>query len=91
MRERDDLRLLEAVSVPDAVGVAEASSPDLLIVDDSVSDVRLALPHLRALVLVDDVPHGASASGPRVRFLARPFSADELLREVGALLDATAR
>jgi hypothetical protein len=38
------------------------------------------------IVIVDDVPHGAPASGTRVRLLARPFTAEGLLAEVDQLL-----
>ena len=44
-----------------------------------------ALSQLRAIVIVDDVPHGAPASGPRVRLLARPFTAEGLVAEVARL------
>ena len=47
------------------------------------------LSQLRAIVIVDDVPRGAPASGARVRLLARPFTAEGLVAEVGQLLGST--
>ena len=85
LRERADLRLLEAATVSAAVALAAHYSPELLVVDEPASDVLVRLSHLRAIVIVDDVPHGAPASG-QVRLLARPFTAERLMAEVGQLL-----
>jgi hypothetical protein len=41
---------------------------------------------VRAIVIVDDVPHDASSSVTRVRLLTRPFTAEGLLAEVRELL-----
>ena len=41
----------------------------------------------RAILIVDDVPHGAPASGTRVRLLARPFTAEGLVAEVRRCLE----
>ena len=62
-------------------------SPALLVVDEPERDAVAALAKIRAIVIVDDVPHGAAPPGQRVRFLARPFTAEGLLAEVGELLE----
>ena len=86
LRERTDLRLLEAASVTAAVALAAYYSPQLLVVDEPQSDVVVTLPQLRAIVNVDDIPHGAPGVGPRLRLLARPFTAEGLVAEVDQLL-----
>jgi hypothetical protein len=86
LRERTDVRLLEAATVSAAVALAAHYSPELLVVDEPASDVLVRLSQLRAILIVDDVPHGAPASGTQVRLLARPFTADGLMAEVGQLL-----
>ena len=86
LRERTDLRLIEAATVAAAVTLAAHYSPEFLVVDECESDVVATLSHLRAIVIVDDVPRGASASGTRLRLLARPFTAEGLLAEVGQLM-----
>jgi hypothetical protein len=86
LRERTDLRLVEAATVAAAVALAASYSPALLVVDEPERDVVAALTQLRAIVIVDDVPRGGPASGERVRLLARPFTADGLLAEVAELL-----
>ena len=86
LRERTDLRLLEAATITAAVTLAESCLPEILIVDEPESDVVVTLPQLRAIVIVDDVPRGAPASETRVRLLARPFTAEGLVAEVGRLL-----
>jgi len=86
LRERTDLRLLEAATVIGAVTLAAAWSPDLLVVDEPESGVLVAVSQPRAIVIVDEVPHGASPSGTRVRLLARPFTAEGLIAAVGHLL-----
>lgn len=48
-------------------------------------DALRALTH-RAVLLVDDVPHDAPASGPRLRLFAGPFTAEELVTEVRRLV-----
>src|SRR5687768_1324105 len=57
LRERADLRLLEAATVTAAVALAAFYSPQLLVVDEPQSDVVVTLPELRAIVIVDDIPH----------------------------------
>ena len=86
LRERTDLRLVEAATTSTAIALATYRAPDLLVVDEPESSVMATLSELRAIVIVDDVPHGAPDVGTRRRLLARPFSADRLLAEVGQLL-----
>jgi len=86
LRERADLRVLEAATVIAAVSLAAYYSLAFLIVDEPESDVLAALPQHRAIVIVDDVPHGAPESGTRHRLLSRPFTAEGLLAEVNQVL-----
>jgi hypothetical protein len=85
LRERTDLRLLEAATVTAAVSLAAHYVPELLIVDEPERDVLSKLSQLRAVVIVDDVPHGAPSSATH-RLLARPFTAEGLMAEVRQLL-----
>ena len=87
LRERSDLRLLEAATVSTAVSLAADCSPDLLVVDEPEREVLTRLSELRAVLIVDEVPHGAPAFAPHVRLLSRPFTAERLLAEVGELLN----
>ena len=87
LRDRSDLRVLEAATVTAAVTLAANSSPALLIVDEPESDVLVPLSQLRAIVIVDDMPRDAPGSGTRRRMLARPFTAEGLAAEVGRLLE----
>lgn len=89
LRERTDLRVLEASTVAGAVALAESDSLDLLVVDAPERDILALLVQLRAIVIVDDVSRHAPASGSRVRPLARPFTAEGLVAEVGRLLGLT--
>jgi hypothetical protein len=82
LRDRSDVRLVEASTVTAGVTLAASQSPELLIVDDPERDVLATLPDRRANVIVYDVPRGGAASGSRVRLLARPFTAEELVAEV---------
>jgi len=86
LRERTDVRVVEATTVTAAVPLAGVYSPELLVVDGPQRDVVVTLSQLRAIVIVDDVPHDAPESGPRVRLLARPFTAEGLVAAVGQLL-----
>jgi hypothetical protein len=86
LRERTDVRVLEAATVTAAITLAAYLPPELLVVDEPERNVLVTLSELRAIVIVDDVPHGAPASGTRVRLLARPFTAEGLVAEVGQLL-----
>ena len=86
LRVRSDLRLLEAATVAEALMLAGAYSPELLVVDEPESHVLSTLSQLRAIVIVDDMPRGAPSAGDRVRLLARPFTGEGLVREVAQLL-----
>jgi hypothetical protein len=86
LRERTDLRLLEAATVTVAASLAAVCAPGFLIVDEPESAILDTLSHLRAIVIVDEVPHDVLGVGSRVRLLAGPFSAERLLAEVGQLL-----
>ena len=86
LRERTDLRLVEAATVKMAVTLAADSSPELLVVDAPERDVLATLSGLRAIVIVDEVPRGTPASGAHVRLLALPFTAERLVAEVSQLL-----
>ena len=87
LRERTDLRVVEAATVAAAVALAASYSPVLLVVDDPERDTVAALTQVRAIVIVDDVPRGTPPPGQRVRLLARPFTAEGLLAEVSELLE----
>ena len=86
LRERTDVRVLEAASVTAAVTVAGVYSPELLVVDGPQRDVVVTLSQLRAIVIVDDVPHTGPGVETRLRLLARPFTAEGLVAAVGQLL-----
>jgi len=86
LRERTDVRVLEAATVTVAVTLAGVYSPELLVVDGPQRDVVVTLSQLRAVVVVDDVPHDAAGVEPRLRLLARPFAAEGLMAAVGQLL-----
>jgi len=88
LRERSDLRLLEAPTVDAAVILAASVLPDLLVVDEPERQVLATLSRYRAILIVDDVPRGAPGLGARVRLLARPFTAEKLAAEVTELLGA---
>jgi hypothetical protein len=86
LRERRDLRVVEAATVTAAVVLTAYSSPALLVVDAPEGDVIAALSDVRAVVIVDDVPEGSPVAGARVHLLARPFTAHGLAAEVDRLL-----
>jgi len=88
LRERTDIRVVEAATVTTAVTLAADYSPDLLVVDAPERDVLATLSRLRAIVIVDEVPRGAPTLGTYVRLLARPFTAERLVAEVSQLLGA---
>lgn len=91
LRDRADLSVVDAATVGGAVALAEQLRPELLVVDEPERDVLAALPHLAAILLVDEVPRGASGASSRVRLLARPFSADALVAEVARLMNLSRR
>ena len=82
LRDCADVRVLEAPTIAMALTLEAQASPQLLVVDANHSEVLVALPHARALVLVDDDPRREQKVDARVRFLARPFTADQLVGEV---------
>ena len=83
LRDCVNVRVLNAASVAVALTLEARTAPQLLIVDAPQSDVLVALPRVRALVIVDDEPRRKQFAGARVRFLARPFTAARLVAEVG--------
>ena len=83
LRDSAGVRVLEAPSVAVALTLEAEAAPQLLIVDAEMSEVLVALPQVRAVVMVDDEPRREQPADARVRFLARPFSADQLVTEVG--------
>jgi hypothetical protein len=85
LRERTDLRVLEAASVTKAVTLAAECSPVLIVVDEPEAGVVAMLPRVWAIIIVDEIPRDAGR-GERVRLLVRPFTADSLLAEVHQLL-----
>jgi hypothetical protein len=87
LRERADVRVIEAGTAAAAVALAESYPPDLVIVDGLPSAV-LSAPHAasRAIVIVDDLPSDTSTPAANVRLLTRPFTAEGLLAEVRQLL-----
>jgi len=91
LRERTDIRVVEAATVTTAVTLAADYSPDILVVDAPERDVLATLSRLRAIVIVDEVPRGAPTLGTYVRLLARPFTAERLVAEVSQLLGAAPR
>jgi len=91
LRERTDIRVVEAATVTTAVTLAADYSLDLLVVDAPERDVLATLSRLRAIVIVDEVPRGAPTLGTYVRLLARPFTAERLVAEVSQLLGAAPR
>ena len=69
--------------MPVALTLEAQAEPKLLIVDAAQSDVLVALTRVRAVVLVDDEPRREQLAGARVRFVSRPFTANQLVAEVG--------
>ncbi len=86
LRERAELRVVEAATVAAAVTLAAAHEPACLVVDRPERGVLDALASHPAVLLVDDVPRGAPESAARLRLLARPFTAAELVAEVDRLI-----
>ena len=91
LRERTDLRVVEAATVAAAIALASGGVPDILVVDEPERAVLDSLCQLRAVIIVDDVPRGAPASGTHVRLLARPFTAERLVAEVSDVLAGAAQ
>ena len=86
LREHVDLRLLEAATVAAAVALTAEYSPALFVVDEPERTVLAMLAELRAIVIVDELPHGEPGAGTHLRLLARPFTAEGLMAEVDHLL-----
>ena len=85
LRDRVDLRTIEAGTMAAAIDAAAQGSPSLLIAEASEREVAAMLPRCPVILLVDDVPHGVTP-GERVRLVQRPFSADQLVAEVDRVL-----
>jgi hypothetical protein len=85
LRERTDLRVVEAATVTKAVLLAAECSPVLIVVDEPEAEVVALLQRVWAIVIVDEIPRDATRQ-EHVRLLVRPFTADELLAEVRQLL-----
>ena len=79
------VRVLEAATAAAGVAVAASHALDLGIIDESEMAGLAALADLSTIVLVDEIPHGAPPV-PRRRLLARPFSAADLIAEIGKLM-----
>jgi DNA-binding NarL/FixJ family response regulator len=86
LRERSELRVIEAATVSAAVHIATNDPPELLVVDDPERDVLIALPQPPAILIVDEVPRDEPTSGNHIRLLGRPFTAERLLAEMRQLL-----
>jgi hypothetical protein len=84
LRTRANLRVHEAATIQAAAEFTSRTPPDVVIVDQS--DGLEGLSHLRMIMIVDEVPYGAATSTPRIRLLGRPFSAEQLTREMDQLL-----
>ena len=87
LREHPALRVVEAATVAAAVGLAARYPQACLVVDEPERAVLGALAASRAVLLVDDVPRDAPTSATRLRLLARPFTARELMAEVERLVE----
>jgi hypothetical protein len=86
LRDRPALRLAEAATLRGAVALAARHPPACLVVDERERDVLAALASYRAVLLLDDLPHAVPTRAPRVRLLARPFTAAELVAEIDRLI-----
>ena len=84
LRDRADLRVLEAAAIVVAKRLAALQPPDLLIVDAPEAGVLDTITDVRAVLIADEFPLTAMP-GARIATLARPFSAQELQ----ALVDAS--
>ncbi|MEO8621887.1 MAG: hypothetical protein ABI625_12530 [bacterium] len=85
-RTRRDIRVLEVATGAEAVGLAEYTAPDLLIVDESESRMLTRFSALPVIVMADDAPCAVDATHTRIRVLFRPFSAERLMVEVERIL-----
>jgi hypothetical protein len=80
LRDRADVRVRDAATIGAGVAVAADGLVSLLIVDARERAILGALPHVRAILIVDDVVGVLPMA--RVRLLERPFTAERLLAEV---------
>ena len=85
LRDRADLRVLEAATIGMATRLAALQAPTLLIVDAPDAGVLDTLVEVRAILVADDVPREAMPH-TRVTMLAQPFGA----RDLQALIDQLA-
>lgn len=85
LRDRADLLVLEASTVPMATRLASVHSVKLLIVDATEARVLDELVDVRAVLLGNDVPQQAGSS-VRITALAQPFGAQDLRALVDRLV-----
>jgi hypothetical protein len=85
LRDRDDLRVIEATSIAMATQGAVLQRPDLLIVDAPDAGALVGLIDVRAVVMADDLAQ-ATAPNALLTTLARPFSGQDLQALVDRLL-----
>ena len=94
LRECAGRRIVEAATIAAAVALAAVHPPACLVLDEPERDVPRALAPHRAVLLLDDAPHDmprdmprdAPWSSSRLRLLARPFTARELVAAVDGLV-----
>ena len=82
LRDRADLRVLEAAAIAMAKRLAALQPPELLIVDAPEAGVLDTVMDVRAVLIADDVARDAMPNA-RIATLARPFGA----RDLRALVD----
>ena len=85
LRDRADLRVLEAASIGVATRLAALHPPDLLIVDAPDAGILETIVDARAVLMADDVALSTTPDA-RVAALARPFGRQELEALVDELL-----
>jgi hypothetical protein len=77
LRDRDDLRVLEAGTIELAERLATLHSPRLLIVDAPEAAVLSVILNVPAVLIADDVPRDVMPNG-RIVTLMRPFGGEDL-------------
>ena len=83
LRDSAGTRVVEAASVSGALSVAAESTPDLVIVDAVVLGQSQPESALQPdIVLVDDIPRDEQSGHSGIRFVARPFSPQQLVAAV---------